>query len=132
MGEVTESGKRVFVPLDRVRMVGVAIYSALADVDPDDPTPSLTTVVLACAAQPGNVRSGELIEHTDLSPSGVSQLLARLESAKLIGRRTGRPPDRRAVTVDLTAHGRRQLETRLSRIPEHLARLRPGLQEPGE
>jgi DNA-binding MarR family transcriptional regulator len=118
--------------LELLSMVGVAIHTALADVDPDDPTPLLTTVVLSCAAQPGNVRSGELDEHTDLSSSGVSQLLARLESADLIHRRTGRPPDRRAVIVELTAHGRRQLETRLGLITEDLARLRPGLRELGE
>jgi DNA-binding MarR family transcriptional regulator len=111
-------------------LAGAAMSKALADVDPDDPTPSKTAVVLACAAQPNHTRPGQLIGPTGLSSSGVSQLLDRLENAGLIRRDGGRPPDRRVVTVELTTQGRHQLERRLTRIAEHLSLLGEAVREP--
>jgi DNA-binding MarR family transcriptional regulator len=106
---------------------GAAMTEALDEADPDDPAPDKTAIVLSCSAQPGHTRPRQLIEQTALSSSGVSQLLDRLENAGLIRRRTREPPDRRAVTVELTQHGRQHLERQLARIAEHLTLLQQAL-----
>lgn len=102
---------------------GAAMGAALDAVDPDDPTPASTAVVLACAAGPGHTQPKELIEETGLSSSGVSQLLDRLEGAGLVSRQSGRLPDGRAVVVELTGGGHRELVLRLTKIADHLALL---------
>jgi DNA-binding MarR family transcriptional regulator len=112
-------------------MAGAAMTEALYEADPDNPAPDKTAIVLSCAAQPGHTRPRQLIEQTALSSSGVSQLLDRLENAGLVRRRTGEPPDRRAVTVELTQHGRQHLERQLARVAEHLTLLQQALDEPG-
>jgi DNA-binding MarR family transcriptional regulator len=111
-------------------MAGAAMTEALYEADPDTPAPDKAAIVLSCAAQPGHTRPRHLIEQTALSSGGVSQLLDRLENAGLIRRRTGETPDRRAVTVELTQHGRQHLERQLVRVAEHLTLLQRALDEP--
>lgn len=101
--------------------VGDVMSAALEAVDPGDPTPHSTAVVLACAAGPGHTQPRELIEQTGLSSSGVSQLLDRLEDAGLVARQSDRLPDGRAVVVELTGAGQRELVVRMTKIAEHLA-----------
>ena len=120
-------------PVDRLALLslaGAAMTKALAEVDPNDPTASATVVVLSCAAQPGLTRPNELALHTGLSKSGVSQLLDRLEAEDLIRRRANLPPDRRAVTVELTPRGQAKLEHQLASLADHFALLRSALAEP--
>ena len=116
--------------LNLLSLAGAAMTEALADVDPDDPTPSKTAIVLACAAQGGHTHPAELIESTGLSSGGVSQLLDRLEKADLIHRRTNLPPDRRVVTVELTARGHDRLLRQLTGVAEHSAALHAAVHEP--
>jgi DNA-binding MarR family transcriptional regulator len=111
-------------------LVGVVLVDALADVDPDDPTPSKTAVVLACAAEPDHTQPRELIEVTGLSSSGVSQLLERLEDGDLIHRRSDLPPDRRAVRVELTTRGHGHLVRQLAGVADHFELLRAVTEQP--
>lgn len=108
---------------------GDIMSAALEMVDPGDPTPYSTAVVLACAAGPGHTQPKELTEQTGLSSSGVSQLLDRLEDAGLICRQSGRLSDGRAVVVDLTDAGHRELVRRLTPIADHLALFRSAIHE---
>lgn len=55
----------------------------------------------------GPMRPGEIQELTGLSSGGVTKMLDRLEAGNLIERRQDVPKDGRAVTVYITAHGRR-------------------------
>ena len=112
-------------------MAGAAMTKALYEADPDNPAPGKTAVVLSCSAQPGHTRPRRLIEQTGLSSSGVSQLLRRLENAGLVRRRTGQPPDRRAVIVEITQHGRQHLERQLARVAEHLVLLHKAMDDAG-
>jgi DNA-binding MarR family transcriptional regulator len=116
--------------LGLLSLAGAAIVDALADVDPDDPTPSKTAVVLASAAEPGHTQPSELIEATGLSSGGVSQLLNRLEDGDLIHRRKNLPPDRRAVRIELTARGHGHLVRQLTGVADHFALLRAVTQRP--
>lgn len=111
-------------------LAGAAIVDALADVDPDDPTPPKTAVVLASAAEPDHTRPSELIEATGLSSGGVSQLLDRLEDGDLIRRRGNLSPDRRAVQIELTARGRGHLVRQLTMVADHFALLRAVTEQP--
>ena len=104
--------------------------AALYEADPDDPAPDKTAIVLSSSAHPGHTRPRQLIERTALSSSGVSQLLDRLENTGLVRRRTGEPPDRRAVTVELTPTGRQHLERQLASVADHLTLLHQTMNEP--
>ncbi len=64
-------------------------------------------VLQALARAPeGTLRPRELVEHVNLSKSGLTRLLDRLEQAGLVERRRC-PKDRRGYHVLLTAEGRR-------------------------
>jgi DNA-binding MarR family transcriptional regulator len=80
------------------------------DIFPHGTRPSLSVLALASAARPGGARPRDLLEITSLSSGGVTLLLDRLEEQGLITRTSGRPPDRRAVVVGLTAAGAAALE----------------------
>jgi DNA-binding MarR family transcriptional regulator len=107
--------------LELLSQMGAALDDALAG---DDPTPGKTAIVLCSAAQPGHTRPKELIERTQLTSGGVTQLLDRLETSDLIHRATDQPPDRRAVIVELTPHGRRHLELVLGKLARRLDMIR--------
>lgn len=126
----TGSNRAPAIQVRQLAIAGAAMSKALAVVDTDDPTPVATAVALGTAVPTGHTRPRELIKQTGLSSSGVSQLLDRLESAKLIHRRTGQPPDRRAVVVELTDEGHHHLEQQLTAIADHLALLRSAFDEP--
>jgi len=99
--------------LERLSQVGTALDGAFAG---DDPTPGRTAIVLCSAAQRGGTRPKQLIRRTQLTSGGVTQLLDRLEAAGLIRRTSGRPPDRRAVVVELTTGGVRHLASMLDEL----------------
>jgi DNA-binding MarR family transcriptional regulator len=67
----------------------------------------------------GEMGIGELCENLHLDTGTVSPLVKRLESAGLARRARG-AKDERAVTVSLTAAGRR-LEAKAAKVPETLA-----------
>jgi DNA-binding MarR family transcriptional regulator len=104
--------------------MGVALTDAFAMADREDPTPGKTAVLLCSAVQPGGTRPKELIERTGLSSGGVTQLLDRVEATGLIHRRSGSPPDRRAIMVELTPQGHHQLVHGLMRAGEQLGIIR--------
>lgn len=65
-------------------------------------------VLTAVRAAGGAMRVHELCEVLDDVPSSVSRRLDRIEESGLVRRRaTPRPDDRRAVTVTMSAEGRR-------------------------
>ena len=111
-------------------LVGTALVDAPTDLDPDDPTPCMTAIVLACAAGRDHTQPGELIEATELSSGGVSQLLERLEDGDLIHRRSNLPPDRRAVRIELTARGHGHLVRQLTGVADHFELLRAVTEQP--
>ena len=114
-------------PLEQLQLfarLGTDLNAALADIDQHEPTPGLALLVLCAAAEPEGTRPKQLVELTDLSSGGVTMLLDRLERAGLVDRAAGREPDRRAVTITLTDHGRRELHSRLARTVPHLPRIR--------
>lgn len=100
-----------------VGQIGLTLEEAFAG---DDPTPGKTAIVLCSAAQPERTRPRELMERLALSSGGVTQLIDRLETAGLIYRTTGQPPDHRAVIIALTPHGRRHLEHLLTVLTRRL------------
>jgi len=57
----------------------------------------------------GACRAGWLAQHGKLSPSAVTEIVEGLESDGLV-RRESDPDDRRAVRVELTPDGRRQIQ----------------------
>jgi DNA-binding MarR family transcriptional regulator len=103
--------------LELIARLGSELEVAFAAADVGDPTPARSVIALCCAASAGGTWPSELIDQTGLSSGGVSQLLDRLEHDGLIQRRTGLPPDRRVVFVELTEKGRAELERRLRLVP---------------
>ena len=108
--------------LEALVRVGAVVEELFNTFGGDDPTPVRTTIALCAAGAAGGTRPRALIRETGLSSGGVSQLIDRLDEAGFVVRRFGRPPDRRAVVVELTARGRSELERRLHLVP--LDRLR--------
>lgn len=111
--------------LEQLSRLGARLVEAAASLDHDDPTPGRTATVLCSAAGPEPARPKDLILLTTLSSGGVSQLLERLETADLVRRRSGVPPDRRSVVVELTDSGSRWLERFLTMASSHLRDLPP-------
>jgi DNA-binding MarR family transcriptional regulator len=102
--------------IERLAALGDAMVQASTlDEHPLDPSPTRTLVVLAAAAEDGT-RPREILARTTLSTGGVTQLLDRLEDAGLVTRTTGRPPDRRAVSVQLTPAGSTALARCMDRL----------------
>jgi DNA-binding MarR family transcriptional regulator len=101
--------------LELIARLGGELEVALAAATLGDPMPARSVIALCCAASAGGTWPSELIDQTGLSSGGVSQLLDRIEHDGLIQRRTGLPPDRRVVFVELTEKGRAELERRLRR-----------------
>lgn len=65
-------------------------------------------VLLALENAPeGRLRMGELAEHAMLSPSGLTRLIDRIESAGLVKRQLC-PSDRRSFETVLTTKGRKE------------------------
>lgn len=119
-------------PLETLVMIGdmgTALVDALGAVDPHDPTPTKTTVVLCLAGWPEQVRPRELVEPTRLSSGGVSQLLDRLEAAAMVRRRSGATADRRSVVIELTDDGERLLQRHLVAVGAQLADIRPKIDD---
>ena len=120
-----ESARSPLEQVQRIARIGADITQAVASpYGADEPTPGKATVVLCAAASPDGTRPRDLLALTDLSSGGVTMLLDRLESAGLIQRTNGRPPDRRAVTIRITDLGRHDLDSRLDRASDHLDQLR--------
>lgn len=67
----------------------------------------------------GDLRPAELAQRLDLTPSGTSVLLDRLESAGLIHRNRPETGDRRAVVVRLTDRGERVCELTTESLARH-------------
>lgn len=96
---------------------GAEVARALADpAFPDDPTPATTALVLCSAAQAGHTRPSDLVPVVALSPSGVTQLLDRIEADGLVTRDAGLTDDQREIVVGLTPAGEQSLATRLGRL----------------
>lgn len=96
---------------------GAEVAAALADpAFPDDPTPATTGLVLCSVAHAGLSRPSDLVPVVALSPSGVTQLLDRIENAGLVVRDTGLTSDRREITIGLTPAGHQSLAVRLERL----------------
>jgi DNA-binding MarR family transcriptional regulator len=102
--------------IERLAALGDAMVQASTlDEHPLDPSPTRTLVVLAAAAE-GGTRPREILARTTLSTGGVTQLLDRLEDEGLVTRTTGRPPDRRAVSVQPTPAGSTALARCMDRL----------------
>lgn len=120
----TPAPSRVEV-LEMIGDIGTLFVNALASVDPNDPTPTKTAIVLSLCHQPGNARPRDLIEPTQLSSGGVSQLLDRLERAALIRRTAGDRSDRRSVVIAPTIRGSRLHRLHLAAVGSNLSEARP-------
>ncbi len=112
--------------LDLIGRLGALLMDALASVEPEDPSPGKTLVVLSSAAGPERTRPRELIDRTGLSSGGVTLLLGRLEKGGLIVRRSDVESDRRAVVVELTDRGGQLLERQLTQVLSQIGPMRDG------
>ena len=128
--EPAETAPTPLEQLERFARLGVDFEATMAAHGAHEPTPVKAMLVLCAAAPPDGTRPRDLLELTDLSSGGISMLLDRLEDAGLIQRTTGRPPDRRAVSVTLTDLGHRELHDRLTRAVPHLAPIRSAVAVP--
>lgn len=103
---------------------GNEVARALADpAFPSDPTPATTALVLCGVAHAGHTRPSDLVPVVALSPSGVTQLLDRIEHAGLVTRDAGLTGDRREVTIGLTPAGEHSLAIRLERLAARAGQL---------
>jgi DNA-binding MarR family transcriptional regulator len=72
--------------------------------------------VLLSAATAEHTRPSDLVPVVALSPSGITQLLDRIEDAGLVVRDAGLTGDRREIRIGLTPAGERSLAVRLERL----------------
>ena len=86
-----------------------------------DPQASARAFLLAHVDRYGPVRATDLAEHAGLDLSTISRHLRGLEDAGCI-RRTPDPDDRRASLLELSDHGRDQLDRAVRARHELLAR----------
>jgi DNA-binding MarR family transcriptional regulator len=93
----------------RLRLSVTRLARLLRQQDRAGLTPTLTAT-LATIAREGPLTLGELATQEQVAPPTVTKLVARLEAAGLIERRTD-PHDGRVRTVQLTTSGRRQLDS---------------------
>jgi len=78
-------------------------------------------LIKACAAGPGGLRMTEVAEQVQLTPSGLTRLVDRLEGRGLLRRRREDDGDARAARVCFTEKGR---EVVASAAQAHRARIR--------
>jgi DNA-binding MarR family transcriptional regulator len=76
--------------------------------------------VLQELAAAGPLSLGELAARTLTRPSAVSEVVRRLERARLV-RRTASTEDARRLSIDVTARGRRMAEAAAECVPARLA-----------
>ena len=111
----------------RLRWSVARLARLLRQQDGPGLTPT-TTATLATIARDGPLTLGDLASAEQVAPPTITKVVAKLEAAGLVERRTD-PDDGRVRTVRLTAKGRRQLETNRSRrsawLRERVAALSP-------
>lgn len=73
--------------------------------------------LLSAIAESPEARSGELAERVGVSAPTTTRMLSGLERAGIV-RRDTRPGDRRAITIALTAKGRRRLARKEAAVSE--------------
>lgn len=96
---------------------GADVAAALSDPGfADDPTAATTALVLCCVRNGHHTRPTDLVPVVALSPSGVTQLLDRIEAYGMVTRDTGVTGDDREITLGLTPIGERSLAARLERL----------------
>lgn len=97
----------------KMARVGVEMHALQANegvFGSEDPSPSATFSVLWMAQKDGAIRPRDIARAEHLSPAGTTELLDRLEAARLIERSRSTGADGRGVDITVTEHGRQRLE----------------------
>jgi DNA-binding MarR family transcriptional regulator len=120
-------GSETFLALRDALLALNSVGRALTEAIRDAVGPGLTgnsDITLLVQLRSGPLRPFEIVTATGLSNSGVSTLLGRLEGRGFI-ERTNSDDDARAVTVDLTGHGRAHVDAVFEAVNARFDSLRP-------
>jgi DNA-binding MarR family transcriptional regulator len=91
-----------------VGRMGELLHDSIAHVLPEGLAGNAAVATLMRLAADGSMRPGQIMDFTNLTSSGVSRLLDRLEDAGLVARSYGSVnSDRRGTLVKITKDGRR-------------------------
>jgi DNA-binding MarR family transcriptional regulator len=104
----------------RLRLTVMRLARRLRQQSEEGATPSMLSA-LATVERQGPVALSELAQVERVQPPSITKVVARLEEEGLI-RRSGDDRDRRITRIELTARGKRFIETNRSRKTAYLAR----------
>jgi DNA-binding MarR family transcriptional regulator len=114
-----ETGQEQELPA-RLRLTVMRLARRLRQQSEAGATPSMLSV-LSTVERHGPITLSELAQVERVQPPSVTKVVGRLEEEGLI-RRSGDSHDRRVTRIELTAKGKRFIDTNRSRKTAYLAR----------